>query len=667
MEFTIDSNQKAFELYSTKSKNAGKPFSKKRVLVGSSEACDIVLSHKDISGIHAVIEKAGASFKIYDMNSTNGTFVNGKQEVASSFNVGDTLKFGSHEYEFREYSVKDIPPVLDMLDPNTPKKVIKKKYSSLPDSPEKLPDVDVEVPRVQYPLAKDPKAEFSEYIFEDVETLYPIFNYKVNKEAVEVIILFKGNIYSVDYLPNKRGMFKLVGSKPRGNQVEYAYLPKNEKVNFIEIKKDEVVVHPLEGYQSKLWTDEADTLLNDQEPVSLYQDDILKLDQGDLQIFVRVTDAPPRVASAPIFRKDKEFRKYLLLMFLLVFSFLTFMSLFEVNPDLEEEKAPERIATILYRKAPKKPVVKKVKKVKKIKKVTKVKKDPKQNTTKKNNVKKTSTQQSVTKSDKKVTKDAKSGTKTAKSNKVIKKATPNKGKVNNTKTRVVRPTTKKGSGPRKASRRQGAKRKFNNNRKIKGPVDAYKSVNFKGTMSKLLAKGGKSRSYRAATGGSSAALNDSAAVGGESATLKTAKVSNNVGNLSGATSGTVDNAKGVPTGLSSKKSQFFAGLPYKTVHLGGMDPDMIRRILMEHIPQFRSCYQRVLDRAATAFEGVVKLDFVIGASGHVTKAGAVTRDSKIPGKVRKCVVNVLRGIRFPEPLGGGVVEVSQPMNFYPRR
>jgi hypothetical protein len=30
-------------------------------------------------------------------------------------------------------------------------------------------------------------------------------------------------------------------------------------------------------------------------------------------------------------------------------------------------------------------------------------------------------------------------------------------------------------------------------------------------------------------------------------------------------------------------------------------------------------------------------------------------------------VDVLRGIQFPEPMGGGTVEVKQPMNFYPKR
>ena len=62
--------------------------------------------------------------------------------------------------------------------------------------------------------------------------------------------------------------------------------------------------------------------------------------------------------------------------------------------------------------------------------------------------------------------------------------------------------------------------------------------------------------------------------------------------------------------------------------------------------------------------GVLKLNFVIGSSGHVTKAGVSARNA-LPLNLKGCVVNVLKGIKFPAPLGGGVSEVNQPINFYP--
>ena len=86
----------------------------------------------------------------------------------------------------------------------------------------------------------------------------------------------------------------------------------------------------------------------------------------------------------------------------------------------------------------------------------------------------------------------------------------------------------------------------------------------------------------------------------------------------------------------------------------------------ENFQYFRNCYQRTLSASNQAFDGMLPLSFVIGASGHVTRAG-IGRNAEseaLPVEVKECVLDVLRGIKFPEPLGGGTVEVNQPMNFY---
>lgn len=647
-----------FELLPRTVEGKGTVLYKKRIMVGSADACDVVINHPDVSPIHAVLEITSKGCKVFDMNSANGTFVNGKKEIVTTFKLGDTLTFGRQEFEFRKYDPTELPPVLDMLDPALPPK-IGKPTKKVPKLPSQTPAVEgsvEELPRVEYPLAQDPKAEFSEYIFEDVDTLYPIFNYEVNSEAVEVIILFQGRVYSVDYLPGKKGLYKLVGSNSSEKEIEYAYLGKDEKVDFVYIENNEVFVHPLFGYELLSLSDERKEIQGT-DPVHLGADDILRFDKGDIQIFVRQTASPPKVAPAPIFRRDKDLRKYLLLMFLLVFAFLGSMSALEVDEELEKEKVPERIATILYNKkltVSKKPVVDKTKNQPK-----KPQKSPKQKISKDKPKDKT---QKVTKTDTPAQSGQK-GSKTAKKVGKVKKATPNKGPTN-TKTTRVRPTSNTKKGGRKSPR--VGKRASNRVSKSKGRVDTYKSFDFKSTVSSLLSKGGTTKSTRAADSSASSSVTDSGATLGESATVKMAKSTKNVGDLAGDSKGVLDSSKGVE-GLVKKNKMFFAGLPYKTVHLGGMDPDVIRKILLEHLPQFRYCYQKELDRASAAFNGVVKLDFIIGASGHVTKAGVETVSSRLPAKVKGCVVNVLKGIKFPEPMGGGVVEVSQPMNFYPRK
>ncbi|MCR9204859.1 MAG: AgmX/PglI C-terminal domain-containing protein, partial [Halobacteriovoraceae bacterium] len=244
----------------------------------------------------------------------------------------------------------------------------------------------------------------------------------------------------------------------------------------------------------------------------------------------------------------------------------------------------------------------------------------------------------------------------------IKKATPNKGP-KDVKKNIVRPTTAKKAGGKRGSR--NVKKASSAITKSKGSVDTYKSFDFKSTVSSLISKGGSTKTAKAvAADASGSTSNTSISDANPGATLKTAKVSKNTGSLSGVASGKLDTAKGVE-GLVNKKSIYTAGLPYKTVIVGGIDPDVIRQILIENIPRFRYCYQKVLDRSKAAFNGIVRLNFIIGASGHVTKAG-VDSISSLPSTVKGCVVNVLRKISFPPPMGGGVVEVNQPMNFYPR-
>ena len=635
------------------------PIKKKRLLVGRSQACDIVLDHDDVTSIHAVIEVLPDSCRIYDMNSTNGTYINGIAVVSESFKLGDTIKFGSREYSFKNFEREALrPPPLDML--ATPMPPVIDKAAKLPPSPGALKDTEqrktaVYVPTVAYPLAKDPKAEFSEYIFEDEKDLYPIFKYDISKYAVEIIVLYQDRIYSVDYLPQNNGTYHLVGFAPKDHDLEYAYLNKNEKVPLVTVDNGQVLVHPLPSYDFLSLSD-TNTKMGAGE-IRLGKDDIFRFRNGDLQIFVRGDECPPKVASAPFFRRDSgDLKKYILLIFLLVAFFMGSLSFIEIDEEIEKEKVPERIAKILYKKKFK--PVKSTAVAKTKKKPKKVQKAPVMAKTKP--VEKT---QPVKKVPKKVAKPAgKKGSKTAKKTGPVKKATPNKGPKNVVKDKVTPPKKVGKSASRKGGRTKSAK----NNKKTKGRVDTYKSFNFSSTVSNLLTKGGSTSKYKAQSAGDGESGSPSVDSGSEAgATLKTATVSNNVGSLSGSARGKLDSSKGMD-GLVDKKSIYTAGLPFKTVVLGGMDPDIIRKIIQDHIPQFRYCYQKELDVASSEFSGVVKLNFIIASSGRVSRAG-VDSVSPLPAKVKGCVVNVLKGIKFPRPMGGGTVEVNQPFNFYPKR
>lgn len=690
METTTVANGQLLEILPKDSNiGRGKVMRKRRMLLGSSEACDLRFDASTIDAIHAVMEIAGNIGKIYDMNSRSGVFVNGRKVSVSEFRVGDSMQIGGFEFEIKIFDKSDIlPPPLQMLQGHVvedrPKIVQSQGFpvgreataghgvppgsgvqgGQSPELPTVMPDVVTEetfVPRVEYPLAKDPNAEFSEYIFEDVESLYPIFKYKPGWQSVEVIILFDGQIYSVDYVPANEGNYRLVGYAPANREVEYAALGKNEKMDFISVQGGEIFVTPLSGYKARSIENDD---LSDQSSIHLLEDDIVSFERDPVRIFVRKTERPPETKRAPIFRRDEGFKKYLALIFVFVSLFLGGISLFEVDPELEKEKAPERIATILYNK--KKRVKIKVPK-EKPPKVTKEKPPAKTKNAPKKVAQKSPNQKVVKKKPPPVKKPPKkvalkAGRKSPKRGQV-RKARPKPGPKNNIKkvTASRKPSPKKGSAPAK---RSGPRRKSPTPSKAQGNVDTYKSFDFKSTVSNLMAKGGGTQGIKASTLSSSVG---SAGVVGSSASAQSevATVSNKVGSLSGVASGKLDSASGAE-GLSSKRGIFTAGLPSDTVVLGGMDPDTIRRILLDHVPQFRGCYQSALDRSSSQFSGVGKFNFLIGSSGYVTRAGVDTA-SGVPGSVKQCVVKILRGIKFPSPQGGGVVEVNQPFNFLTRR
>ncbi len=643
-----------------------------RYLLGRAESCDIIIPYSEISAVHAILEVTARDVRLYDMNSKNGTYVNNEKIVVEYINVGDTIKFGSLEFTFTVYKKSaELPPVLPALEPEEGKASILRQTPipevtiAPPETPKKtaaLPKetpavAETDIPYIVYPLAADPNSDYSEYIFEDTRDLYPIFKYDVSKQAVEVIILNQDRVYSVDYLPEKDGVYQIAGLTDKAREIEFPYLAKTEKVPFIELNKGNCIVKQLHNYKM-LHLQDNKVQGTEEGIVNIQGNDIVKLTNEDLEIYVRRVSSPPKVKTPPFFRRDKELRKYLILAVLFVILPLVALNMYKVDEELKDEKDPERIATILYRQ---KLVVNKHKTIESSKKAP-VKKQtaPKKPVVKKSTPKKV--EASAQKSNIKTTKVAKTpGAKKA----------PKVQKVKRVKSPIPKrtPTPKKAKA--KATPTPGSRASTTRTRRAAvpsksiGKVDVYKSFDFKSSVSKLMAKGGGLRGARTAQT-TSGAVSSASISGGVATSLKKAAVGTEIGSLTGTTTGKIGQSKGTE-GLSAKTGVYTAGIPSETVVLGSMDPDVIRRILRDNIPFFRACYQKELDKTnAKNVAGTIRLLFTIGSSGHVSRAG-VDGQTRLPAKVKGCVVGVLRGIKFPAPMGGGTVDVKQPFNFYPKR
>lgn len=92
--------------------------------------------------------------------------------------------------------------------------------------------------------------------------------------------------------------------------------------------------------------------------------------------------------------------------------------------------------------------------------------------------------------------------------------------------------------------------------------------------------------------------------------------------------------------------------------VGDLDKEMIRREIRKNKSKFEYCYEKQL-LAKPNLEGTVSTQFAILGTGSVRGA----RANGVDPSVSSCVAQVLGGIQFPKPTGGGVVNVSYPFTF----
>ncbi|MFN2225945.1 MAG: FHA domain-containing protein, partial [Anaerolineae bacterium] len=79
------------------------PKAGRRITIGRHSSNVLVIKHPRVSRYHAVIEQFGARFRLQDLNSDNGTFVNGKRvDKETWIKEGDEIRIASHRLVFQE-------------------------------------------------------------------------------------------------------------------------------------------------------------------------------------------------------------------------------------------------------------------------------------------------------------------------------------------------------------------------------------------------------------------------------------------------------------------------------------------------------------------------------------------------------------------------------------
>lgn len=73
---------------------------KDRTTLGRRPYNDIVIDNLAVSGEHAVIQMSGNEVQLEDLNSTNGTYINGKAVKKQLLANNDTIEIGKYKIKF---------------------------------------------------------------------------------------------------------------------------------------------------------------------------------------------------------------------------------------------------------------------------------------------------------------------------------------------------------------------------------------------------------------------------------------------------------------------------------------------------------------------------------------------------------------------------------------
>lgn len=92
------------------------PLLKPELLVGRRESCDIVLRYPNVSSQHCKLSIESGYWFVEDLNSSNGTKVNGSRVTRKRLDPETTITFAKHQYQIK-YRPEDLgaegPPPSD--------------------------------------------------------------------------------------------------------------------------------------------------------------------------------------------------------------------------------------------------------------------------------------------------------------------------------------------------------------------------------------------------------------------------------------------------------------------------------------------------------------------------------------------------------------------------
>jgi hypothetical protein len=595
---------------------------KKKLLVGSAENCDIKITDPHISHYHALLVVDEHGCKILDLESNNGIWLNGERERNFYFSAGDCIKLGPIEFHVEEIlttvqkgdsHIQDQDHQVAVLDDSH----INQIPSELPPV-EGLAVIDGEYCDIEFneenfrPVDHIPAIANAVQVEQFIDTeeekeVLPIAR-QSDTLAVEVTVLSNGVALSVDYFPLKDGTYNASPVTDKGHMVHIPCLDTEDNLPFFQISNGHIDFFPLDGFDTINMTN-GNKVFNGTDRTQLEQNQVISYNYKTVQVVAKITEAPANLRFAPFFGRDRNFQKQAIQIFSGLMSFMLLLLLVDI-----EAPKPEKKIAVIYRKA--------------------IKSDQKAQN-------KSSQEVSDVNKDKGVKKEQQSKDKPK-----FAKAEPNKNKQKKSKQNKQKiAKTAKASAQKQPKKTKVKAYEFKTSKSFNSMFSKSNSVTPTKIQNNTVATTSGFDSSKAAS----------------SADLKS-KTSVDAGTFGRDFRGNYDSSAGAK-GLASKSGIDTSFVEPKTVVLGSMDPELLRKILREYLPQFRHCYQKELERNGNT-EGVVDLNFRIMGNGGVSNIKIGMKGAKFSKTGSGCMAGVLKLIDFPKPKGGGVVDVRQPLNFF---
>lgn len=215
-----------------------------RHLLGRAESCGLVVNHESVSAVHAVLEVTQDKAVIYDMNSTNGTYVNDAKVIVKDVYPGNFLRLADVEFELLETEEAPLP--------------------ELPFDDRSLPDAAPQTFHQSVPTIVHPPKE----------ALLP----GGGNLDLEVVILFNDKVFSTDHLKASRSTYGIRGLPTDAT--------KNGEHPFVDLREG-VVVHMLPGFEVFHLSDNKINTGRIGSTLELQEKDLVRFQHGSLQIFIR--------------------------------------------------------------------------------------------------------------------------------------------------------------------------------------------------------------------------------------------------------------------------------------------------------------------------------------------------------------------------------------------